>query len=305
MNSTKKTLLTLVVAAAVALGAIIAAQNRSPLDLATAPVPPGAIRITYGSDPLQFGELREPKGATRAPVAIVIHGGCWVSQLGTMDARAIALDNMRPLAAALTDAGIATWNIEYRRVGNTGGGWPGTYQDVAAAADKLREMAKYHALDLTRVISIGHSAGGHLALWLAGRRNIPAASELYVKDPLRLTAAVNLDGPGDLDAMIKGQEQICRRRVIDELMGGSPADHAERYRAGSPIQMLPFESRIATFTGRAFGDQNVAFVAAAKKAGTVVDETIIPTAGHFVFIDPQSTVWPQILAHVKSVLQLK
>lgn len=124
----------------------VAAQNRSPLDLANAPVPSGAHRIAYGSDPLQFGELRLPSTKGPHPVAIVIHGGCWVAKLGTMDQRAVAMDNMRPLAAALTDSGIATWNIEYQRLGHNGGGWPGTFRDVANAADFLRTLARDNPL---------------------------------------------------------------------------------------------------------------------------------------------------------------
>jgi acetyl esterase/lipase len=265
-------------------------------------VPPGALRITYGSDPRQFGELRLPSGVARPPVAIIVHGGCWVSELGKLDPRAVAIDNMRPMAAALTAAGVATWNIEYRRLGHAGSGWPGTYQDVALAADALRTVAGQHPLDLTRVISIGHSAGGHLALWLAGRANIPSDSELYKKNPMKVTAVVNLDGPGDLDAMLAAQQAICGRPVITELMGGSPADRPDRYRAASPIQLLPFGVRIQAFTGRAFGEQNTAFDAAAKRGGDAIESTIIPTAGHFVFIDPQSDVWPQIVAAVRRLL---
>ena len=117
-----------------------------------------------------------------------------------MDAKAVAMDNMRPLAAALTEEGIATWNIEYRRLGNDGGGWPGTFRDVASAADLLRTLAREHALDLTRVIAIGHSAGGHLAMWLAARPKMPQGSDVYSSNPLKLAGVVNLDGPGDLKA---------------------------------------------------------------------------------------------------------
>lgn len=278
------------------------AQSRGPADLAKAPVPPGAIRIAYGSDPLQFGELRVPAGKGPHPVAVVVHGGCWVSQLGKMDPRAVAIDNMRPLAAALTEAGIVTWNIEYRRVGDAGGGWPSTFRDVGLAADTLRTIARQHPIDLARVISIGHSAGGHLALWLAGRAKIPSASELHTANPLRLVAAVNLDGPGDLRAMAAAQESICGRPVITELMSGSPAEQPDRYRAASPAELLPLGVRIESLTGRVFGEQNAAFEAAAVKAGDSVQATTIPGAGHFVFIDPQSTVWPQVLTAAQRLL---
>ncbi len=139
----------------------VLAQSRSNVDLANAPVPAGTRHIQYGADPLQFGELRVPSARGPHPVAIVVHGGCWAAKLGSGEERLLAMGMMRPLAAALSDAGIAVWNIEYRRLGNSGGGWPGTFQDVGRAANFLRALAADNELDLTRVIGIGHSAGGH------------------------------------------------------------------------------------------------------------------------------------------------
>ena len=276
-----------------------APQNRGPVELANLPVPSGAVRIPYGSDPLQFGELRLPQGVARPPVAIVVHGGCWLAKLGTLDPKAVAIDNMRPMAAALTEAGIATWNIEYRRLDDPGGGWPGTFQDIGLAADALRTIAKEHLIDLTRVVSIGHSAGGHFALWLAARAKVPPTSEIYLKNPIPVKGVVNLDGPGDLAATIAQQQPICGRPVINELMGGSPEERADRYRAGSPIQLLPFGVPIESFTGRMFTTQNVPFDAAAQKAGDSIQVNGSTTAGHFIFIDPQSDIWPQIVAAVR------
>lgn len=283
-------------------GLALAGQNRGPVELAAAPVPPGILRIPYGSDPLQFGELRVPAGQGPHPVAVVVHGGCWASELGTLPSAAISIDNMRPMAAALTAAGIATWNLEYRRLGNPGGGWPGTFRDLATGADTLRTLAAKHALDLSRAFAIGHSAGGHFALWLAGRSKIPAGSEIHTSNPLRLTGAINLDGPGDLRAMIADQQRICGRAVINELMGGSPDERADRYRAASPIELLPLGGRLESLAGRVFGAQNAAYEAAAAKSGDQAQATIIPTAGHFTFIDPQSDVWPQVMAAVQRVL---
>jgi acetyl esterase/lipase len=290
--------------ACVSVAAVFAAQSRGPADLANLPIAPGAIRITYGADPLQFGELRLPPGKGPHPVAVVIHGGCWVSQLGKLDSRAVAIDNMRPMAAALTEAGVATWNVEYRRVGNEGGGWPGTFTDVGLAADALRTIAKSHPLDLKRVVAIGHSAGGHLALWLAARARIPPASEIYARNPLPLAGAINLDGPGDLRAMAGAQASICGRPVIDELMGGSADAQPARYRAASPAELLPLGAPAVSLTGKAFGGQNAAYEAAALKSGAPIEATLIPTATHFVFIDPQSDVWPQVLAAVRRLLQI-
>ena len=279
-----------------------AAQSRSPLDLANAQVPPGARRIAYGTDPLQFGELRVPATKGPHPVAIVVHGGCWVAKLGNMDERAVAVDNMRPLAAALTEAGIATWNVEYRRLGNAGGGWPGTFQDVAQAADFVRTVAAANELDLTRVIAIGHSAGGHLAMWLAARAKLPRTSDLYTSNPLSLRGVVNLDGPPDLKATIAVQQPICGSPVITNLIGGSPDEQPDRYRAASPIELLPFGVRQEFFAGRMFAAQVAPYEAASKRAGDTLQTTVLAEAGHFVFIDPQSEVWPQVLAAVRRLL---
>jgi acetyl esterase/lipase len=287
------------------LTATALAQGRSPLDLATAPVPEGARRIAYGGDPLQFGELRVPTTGGPHPLAIVVHGGCWLAKIGGMDARAVAADNMRPAAAALTDAGIATWNIEYRRLGNDGGGWPGTFKDVANAADFVRTLAREHRLDLTRVISIGHSAGGHFALWLAARPKLPKTSELYSSDPLKLVGVVDLDGPGDLKATIPLQQPVCGSPVVTDLVGGSPDQRPERYHDGSPIELLPLKVPVDFYAGRMFAAHAAPYEAAAKRAGDDVRTTVLADAGHFVFIDPQSDVWPQVLASVRRLLAMQ
>ena len=279
-----------------------AAQTRGPLDLANAQVPPGARKIAYGSDAFHFGELRVPSTKGPHPVAIVVHGGCWVAKLGNLDERAVAFDNMRPLAAALTDAGLATWNVEYRRLGNAGGGWPGTFQDVGRAADFVRTLAASNQLDLTRVIAIGHSAGAHLVMWLAARAKLPMTSELYTRTPLTLSGVVSLDGPPDLKATIQVQQPICGSPVITNLIGGTPDQQPERYRAASPIELLPLGVPQEFFVGRMFAAQAAPYEAATKRAGDVVHATVLPEADHFVFIDPQSKIWPQVLAAVQRLV---
>ena len=282
----------------------VLAQARGPLDLANAQVPPGAKRIAYGSDPLQFGELRVPATKGPHPVAIVVHGGCWVAKLPNMEARAVAIDNMRPAAAALTDAGIASWNIEYRRLGNDGGGWPGTFQDVARAADFVRSLAGEHELDVTRVVAIGHSAGGHLAMWLAARGKIAATSDLYVKDPLRLAGVVDLDGPADLKATLPMQQPVCGSPVVTNLIGGTPEERPERYHDGSPIELLPLRVPQAVFIGKMFAGHAAGYQAAVERTSDTLQMTTLPEAGHFVFIDPQSDVWPQVLTATRRLLAL-
>lgn len=130
-------------------------------ELSAMPLPPPAKRIDYGSGPQQFGELRLPKGAGPFPVVVLVHGGCWMAQFDYV--------YMTRMAAWLAQRGVATWTIEFRRVGDDGGGWPGTFLDVANATDDLRTIAKTQPIDLKRIYAAGHSAGGQLALWLGAR----------------------------------------------------------------------------------------------------------------------------------------
>src|SRR3954469_3797173 len=156
------------------------------MHLLSAPSPPADLRIAYGPDPLHFGDLRVPTGGGPHPVALVVHGGFWRNRYD--------LEHIGHLCAALTAEGVATWSIEYRRLGDTGGGWPGTFADVAAAAKYLRTLTPLYDLDLGRVVTMGHSAGGHLALWLAGCGKIAEGDPLHVADPLPLSGVVSLAG---------------------------------------------------------------------------------------------------------------
>jgi acetyl esterase/lipase len=281
------------------------AQDRTPADLLKIPVAPGARRIPYGTEPLQFGELRVPAGRGPFPVVTIVHGGCWVTKLGNLDERAVALDLLRPLAAALTEIGIATWNLEYRRLGSAGGGWPGTFEDVAHGTDHLRKIASEYHLDLTRVIAMGHSAGGHLAMWLAARPKVPESSELYTKDPLPLKGVVDLDGPGDLRATLPIQQSVCGAPVITQLLGGAPEERPQRYREASPIEMLPLGVRQEFFAGRMFAAQALAYKEAAERAGDIVNTVVLAKAGHFVFVDPDSVVWPEVVRSTRALLGLQ
>lgn len=283
------------------LAAPLAAQ-RSPLELATLPVAGTALRIAYGADSLQFGELRVPAAPGPHPVAIVVHGGCWLDQLEGLDRRAVALDNIRPVAAALAAEGIATWSIEYRRVGHPGGGWPGTFADVAAAADHLRAMASQHRLDLSRVIAVGHSSGAQLALWLAVRDKLFTTSPLHRADPLPLRGVVLLDGPAELGAVLPHQERICRRPVVTELMGGSMTAQQARFRDVSPGAWLPLGVPQLLLQGPTFGAMNAPYVERARRAGDRVDARLVPDAGHFAFIDPATATWSQVVEGIRNLV---
>ncbi|MBN1224196.1 MAG: alpha/beta hydrolase [Candidatus Aminicenantes bacterium] len=263
-------------------------------DLLAVPPTPADHVIDYGEDPLQFGQLRLPEGNGLFPVIIVVHGGCWLAQYD--------LQHISPLATALTREGFATWSLEYRRVGNKGGGWPETFRDVAQGVDHLRELAKEFPLDLNRVIAIGHSAGGHLALWLASRPRLPEKSPLYAVDPLSVHGVVSLAGVGDLRR--PEYQEICGG-VILKLMGGAPSQVPERYAQGSPIELLPLHVPQILIQGAL--DQTVspasaqAYHEAARKSGDKTQLIVIREAGHFEVVVPTTSSYPKVRDAVLSL----
>lgn len=259
------------------------------------PQPAADHRLAYGPGPLQFGELRLPEGKGPFPVAIVLHGGCWLA--------AYDLGYVAGLASALAAEGIATWSVEYRRVGDEGGGWPGTFLDVAAGADHLRALAERFPLDLGRVVALGHSAGGHLALWLGGRRGLPAESALASGEPLALSGVVGLAPIADLAAF--SSETGCGAAVPD-LLGGAPGAVPERLRLASPIAMLPLGLPQRLLVGAADPvvppAQVRAYAEAARKAGDEVTLVEIPAAGHFEAVVPGSAAWTAVREAVRGLL---
>jgi pimeloyl-ACP methyl ester carboxylesterase len=272
-----------------------------------------AQRIPYGTEELQFGELRIPEGPEKHPVAILVHGGCWLAQLKPLPVTVVSLDLLRPLAGELTQAGIATWNVEYRRLGNPGGGWPGTYKDVSVAVDFLPTIAAQNNLDLSRVIVIGHSAGGQLALWLAGRRNLPRTSPLYEATPLPISGVVDIDGPPDLAAPSSDLDsEVCGEPVVKESMGGSLTEVPSRYREGSAAGLLPTGVRqellYAAKNEFMFKKESewaelfTSYAASAENAGDTVHVYRMGSAGHFDGINPKSKSWPSVMTRVNSLL---
>ncbi len=263
------------------------------------PSRPADARLSYGSDPLQFGDLRLPKRSGPHPVVVIIHGGCWTTIAG--------LQYLDEFADALTSAGWATWNVEFRRVGETGGGWPGTFLDVGQGTDFLREIASSHHLDLTRVVLAGHSSGGHLALWAAGRRNIAASSAIRGSDPLVVRGAINLGGVGDLRAFHEGTDRACATDIVTKLMGGAPDAVADRYRQASPAELLPLGVPQLLMTG--VDDVSVPpayamrYAATAKARGDRVELSLMPAAGHFEVIAPWTRAWPRIEQRILEFLE--
>ena len=251
--------------------------------------------ISYGDEALQFGELRLPSGEGPHPVVVVLHGGCWLAEYD--------LGYISGLAAALTQNGVATWSIEYRRVGNDGGGWPGTFEDVAAATDFLRVIASDHDLDLERVVTLGHSAGGHLALWLAGRRWLDIDDGLRGEGPLRIGGVVSLAGIPDLAAY--ASTTGCGA-AVSQLLDGEPTEVPERVGRTSPIELLPLGIPLILVIGEhdtiVPASQAQSYQQAARRMGDDVEIREVGGAGHFELVDMEQAAFDVVRDAVTEVV---
>lgn len=263
----------------------------------TAAPPEADARLAYGDHPLQFGDLRLPAtaGTGLIPTVIVIHGGFWRSKY--------TLDHIGHLCAALTAADVATWSVEYRRIGDEGGAWPNTLLDVGMACDHLRKIAGEYSLDLQNVVVTGHSAGGHLASWVGGRHKIAGGDPLYVADPLPVAACVPLAGVVDLRL---GWRMKLSNNVVEDLMGGPPDDMPERYASASPGELLPTGVKQRLIHGTA--DPNVPYeisslyVERAKSLSDDVELITLKGMGHFEVIDPASDAFPVVRDTILSMM---
>ncbi|MDZ4307842.1 alpha/beta hydrolase [Allopontixanthobacter sp.] len=273
-------------AAALLLPNSVVAQRIGPRDVDALPTTEPTIKSSYGTDPLQFGELRLPKGEGPFPVVVVIHGGCWTNGYGTKQ-------NTAPIASDLALAGFATWNIEYRQVRSAGAGWPGTFLDWGNATDHLRTLAKDNPLDLSNVIVVGHSAGAHAALFVASRSRLPVESEVRGEDPLPVKSVVAIDGPGDLGPFVGLDEEICGKPVIEPLIGGSIDTYPNRFSEASPAAQFPLGVRQGLISSSRVLSPEVAetYRAAATEAGDKVDVRVFGDSGHFEPIAPGSSEW--------------
>lgn len=262
------------------------------------------LRSAYGTQSSQYGELRVPAGRGPFPVVVLIHGGCFKAAFATAA-------SFGAMADALEAEGIATWNIEYRRLGESGSGWPGTYLDVGRAVDHIRELAGAHNLDLRRVVAVGHSAGGHLAMWVAARPRLASGSALYREDPLPIRGVVDLAGPPDLggDYPDLAAHACGGDRVVEALLGGTAEAVPDRYAQVSALQLLPLGLPQVLVWG-ARDDQNPAAMAqrytlAATAAGDPVRLVVSPAAGHFEPASPASSLWPAVRSAIRSLLDGK
>jgi acetyl esterase/lipase len=267
-----------------------------------------ALRLKYGPEPQQFGDLYVPESPGIYATVILIHGGYWRARYG--------LDLMNSLAEDLAKRGYAAWNIEYRRVGNPGGGWTGTLLDVALATDYLRKLAITYSLNLQKVVPIGHSAGGHLAFWLVARPRIPLFvpnSELVntqlsdddkdTATPLALAGAISLAGVVDLE--IAWRLHLSNDAVV-ELLGGSFTDVPERYLAASPAAMLPLGVPQVLIHGTS--DDSVpievsqTYVKAARSVNDPITYIELEDVDHFDVIDPHSDAWAITIKELQKLM---
>ncbi len=252
---------------------IIRLSMTSSQDILSLTPPKADSRVAYGSDENQFVDLRLPKGKEPHPLAINIHGGFWRAKYD--------LRYGGHLCAALTAKGIATANLEYRRVGTAGGGWPGTFADIRAAYQFLLQSARQHEFDVRRFIVMGHSAGGQLALCLA-------AHETGIK------AVISLAGVVDLQ---RAYALHLSKDAVVEFLGGTPAEVGDHYREADPMKVA-IEARQWLVHGSADDTVPPAFsrgyVSAKQKMKEDVRLVEIAGAGHFDLVDPRSGAWKEV-----------
>jgi acetyl esterase/lipase len=246
----------------------------NPREILTLPPPPADARIAYGSEPRQFGELRASVSGTPQPLVITLHGGFWRNQFN--------LAYMGHLCEALKKMGYATWNIEYRSIGDPGGAWPGTFDDVVAGSAFLKNVAKPYNLDLTRTLALGHSAGGQLALYLASK--------------MKVLGVIGIGAVADLK---RAQELQLGNRVVDLLHAPPAAD---------PAQSLPLHTPQRLMCGK---DDDIVpieisrrYVDAARAKGDDAQLIELP-GGHFEAVDPRTPQWARVAQEVRSLFARK
>ncbi len=252
--------------------------------------------VRYGDHPSQYGMLTLPSSRGPWPVAVILHGGFWRTRYGADITSAVALE--------LSGHGLACWNLEYRRVGDDtvagGGGWPNTCLDVAAGTDALATDGQRSAgglLDLSRVVAVGHSAGGHLAGWLAGRRTLPAGAP-GASPTVLVSGLVSLAGVLDLEQALA---EDLGSGAVRAFLGGA-ADDPAALALASPLARVPLGVPSVCVHGTGDDDvpldQSERFVAAAVRAGDESRLVAIDGADHYAAMDFSSTTWAACLSAV-------
>ncbi|MDF9279406.1 alpha/beta hydrolase [Arthrobacter sp. EH-1B-1] len=244
-------------------------------------------RYTYGNDAQQFAELYLPQGQPRPGVVVIIHGGFWRSRY--------TLELGVPLAEDLASRGYACWNLEYRRVGN-GGGWPQTFEDVAAGIDLIASAAQEHSLDTSTTTALGHSAGGHLAVWAAGRFLLPEDAPGGGAPAVPITGVVSQSGVLNLQ---RAHEERLGNGAVQDFLGERDG---KKYRLADPMTAIPLSVPVLALHGENDTTvpltQSESYVAAALAAGGTAELVQIP-GDHFAMITPGTDAWLQVIAAVE------
>ncbi|HEV2363881.1 MAG TPA: alpha/beta hydrolase [Caulobacteraceae bacterium] len=284
-------------AAAMAMAGAAPPELMTWADLMSRPKPAPSERVRYGPGLRQFADLWLPAGKGPFPVVLMVHGGCWqskIADLGIMDW----------IAGDLAARGIAVWNIEYRGGDEAGGGYPGTFRDVAAGADALRAVAPGR-LNIDHIVAFGHSAGGHLALWLAARPRLPRASPLFSPDPLPIAAVVSAGGLPDLEADRAAKDTACGPGAVDSLVG-APGARPDVYADTSPARLLPLGVRQAIVNSQLdpiappwLGQD---WAGKVRAAGDPVEVRVIPRSGHAELIAPGTAAWAAEVKIIEALL---
>lgn len=285
--------------ALIAVSASLAPCVADPVELSTfialaRPAPTAVLQ--YGPSDSQAADLFLPSGDGPHPLAILIHGGCWsVTTAGR--------EQLRHIGAELARRGIAVWSIGYRRANELGGGYPGTFRDIGAAIDRLRSDAPRYGLDLSRTVLVGHSAGGHLALWAAVRDRLPASSPIYRADPFIPRSVISLAGIGDLEAFARLVPLLCGPGVIERL--APSVNSANRYAEISPAALPAARVPIVMFSGildRLVPPYVAYDYARAMQHATPIELVDIPGAGHFDLVTPGTRAWEEVSARITAAL---
>lgn len=270
-------------------------------DLLSRPKVSPSHSIQWGEGATDIADLWLPDGAGPHPVVLMVHGGCWQKAIADRTLMNWAADDLRK-------RGMAVWNIEYRGVDEPGGGYPGTFTDVARAADALRGQAVAYNLDLNRVAAFGHSAGGHLALWLAGRHRLPPASPTRMDNPLPLVGVVNSGGLADLADSVRVTERSCLADIYEMLVGKISPNRANVLSDTSPAELLPL--RVPQVSVNGHRDRiappmlGETWARKARAAGDDSTVEVVLDTGHVELVAPGSNAWEIQATVLKRMLGL-
>jgi acetyl esterase/lipase len=280
-------------------------------DLLERPRPEPTATVNYGDAGMQRVDVWIPAGPGPHPTVLMVHGGCWQTEVA--DRRI-----MNWIADDLRRRGIAVWNIDYRGVDREGGGYPGTFLDAAAAADALKLHAARYKLDISPLVATGHSAGGHLALWLAARRSpaarrpgplIPRGSPLAGANALPIDTVISLGGLPDLELAAKPPGSGCGVEIIERLVGPPTLSSRDVFADTSVPRLAPLRVKQVLINGRE--DRIIPphyaydYQRRMRAAGDDVTVRMIENTGHVELIAPETKAWAATVEEIETALGIR